>query len=256
MTPAQFARLARAALRKAARPTVARRQRMFFKPWEKVWLYGIKTPALRTIERRLYQVVRKEWRCAEAVEFCELLIARRQIESKGLALMLLARYHRQYEEDLLDRAKRWLERDLCDNWAVTDQLSTQILSRLLDKFEPLAATVESWSRSPNLWVRRASVVSFVKPAGKGRQLDRVYGIVTALLTDGHDLMHKASGWLLREAGKADVKRLEQYLLEYGPAIPRTTVRYAIERFPEAKRRRILELTRAKERDVRKVGDQR
>jgi 3-methyladenine DNA glycosylase AlkD len=56
-------------------------------------------------------------------------------------------------------------------------------------------------------------------------------------------MHKASGWLLREAGKADAKRLERYLLDHGPDIPRTTVPYAIERFQEAKRRRILELTR-------------
>jgi|SRR5579864_2281047 len=243
MTPRQLAHRASAELRRAADPRLARRQRMFFKPWEEVPMYGIKTRDLRAIERRLYQLVRKEWRYTEAVEFCELLMPDRHIESKGLALMLLARYHRQYEEELLDRAKRWLERDYCGNWAATDQLSTQIVSRILDKFDPLTAAVESWRRSPSLWVRRASVVSFVKPAGKGRHLDRVYRIVTALAADDHDLMHKASGWLLREAGKADAKRLERYLLEHGPAIPRTTVRYAIERFPEAKRRRILELTR-------------
>jgi 3-methyladenine DNA glycosylase AlkD len=68
-------------------------------------------------------------------------------------------------------------------------------------------------------------------------------MVTALAADSHDLIHKASGWVLREAGKADAARLERYLLEHGPAIPRTTVRYAIERFPESRRRRILELTR-------------
>ena len=255
MTPSQLARQARAALRKAARPRVAKQQRMFFKPWEKVPMYGIKTPDLRAIERGLYQSVRKEWGYAEAVAFCELLMPRRYIETKGLALMLLARYHRQYEEELLNRAKHWLESDFCGNWAVTDQLSTQIVSRLIDRFEPLASTVESWNRSPNLWVRRASVVSFVKPSGKGRHLDRVYRIVTALLPDGHDLMHKAGGWLLREAGKADAARLERYLLEYGPTIPRTTVRYAIERFPEARRRRILKITRGTHHAGQETGDQ-
>jgi 3-methyladenine DNA glycosylase AlkD len=168
----------------------------------------------------------------------------RYIESKSLGLMLLARYHRHFEEELLGRAERWLEADFCDNWAVTDQLSGQIISRMLDKFDGLASKIESWNRSPNLWLRRASAVSFVKPAGKGVHLDRTYRIVTILLPDKHDLIHKANGWLLREAGKADAVRLEAYLLKHGPVIPRTTVRYAIKRFPDAKRRKILEKTRA------------
>jgi 3-methyladenine DNA glycosylase AlkD len=196
------------------------------------------------MERDLYQLVRKEWRYADAVEFCDLLMHDRYIESKSLGLMSLARYRRHYPEALLRAVKRWLATNLCDNWAVTDQLSTQIISSLLHKFEALAATVESWNRSSNLWLRRASVVSFVKPAGKGRYLDHAYRTVTGLLPDSHDLIHKASGWLLREAGKADISRLEKYLLEHGPAIPRTTVRYAIERFPEAKRKMILQKTRA------------
>jgi 3-methyladenine DNA glycosylase AlkD len=132
---------------------------------------------------------------------------------------------------LLGCAKSWLEGGLCDNWAVTDHLSTQILSSMIDKFDRLAATVESWNRSPNLWVRRASAVSFVKPAGKGRHLDRAYHIATALQPDSHDLIHKACGWLLRECGKADAGRLEKYLLKHGPAIPRTTLRTPLKDFP-------------------------
>jgi 3-methyladenine DNA glycosylase AlkD len=245
MTPRQLAQRARTELRKAADARTAAQQRKFFKPVEKVHLYGITTPRLRQIERSVYDAVRKEWKYADALEFCELLMPDRYTESKALGLMLLARYHRHFEEDLLGRTRCWLEADLCDNWAVTDQLAGQIISRLLDKFDTLAGKVESWNRSPNLWLRRASAVAFVKPAGKGRHLDRTYRIVTILLPDKHDLIHKASGWLLREAGKADAIRLERYLLEHSPAIPRTTVRYAIERFPKAKRRKILEKTRSR-----------
>lgn len=244
MTPRELARRAHAELRKAANGHVALRQRAYFKQWEKVVFYGIMTPELRRIERGVYQIVRKQWRYADAVAFCDLFIAGRYMEAKSLGLTLLARYRRRFDEDLLGHAKRWLELDLCDNWAVTDQLSTQIVSSLIDQFPPLAATVETWHRSPNLWVRRASAVSFVKPGGKGRHPDRIYRIVTALLKDDHDLIHKACGWLLREAGKADARRLETYLLKHGRAIPRTTVRYAIERFPEAKRRAVLERTRS------------
>jgi 3-methyladenine DNA glycosylase AlkD len=70
-----------------------------------------------------------------------------------------------------------------------------------------------------------------------------YRIATRLLDDDEDLMHKAVGWLLREAGKSDMERLAEYLLTKGPRMSRTTVRYAIERFPKDERKRLLEATR-------------
>jgi 3-methyladenine DNA glycosylase AlkD len=218
---------------------------VIFKPWDKIELHGISTPGVRRIERELHGLIRKVWSYADVVEFTEILMQDRYMEAKSLSLMLLARYHRQFDEALLGRANKWLKCDLCNNWAVTDQLSTQIISRILDGHAALATVVAARHRSPNLWVRRASAVSFVKPAGKARHLDQVYTVVTALLSDSHDLIHKACGWVLREAGKTDAPRLEAYLLEHGATIPRTTLRYSIERFPERKRRLILERTRDK-----------
>jgi 3-methyladenine DNA glycosylase AlkD len=230
-------------MRSAADPGVARSQKRFFKPWEKISLYGLKTPEVKRIERELFASVRKSWGFSEALVFCDLLMRDRHLESKSVGLSLLERYHRQFEEHMLATAHGWLEGGLCDNWAVTDDLSTGVLWRLLERFENLSGEFEKWRESDNLWVRRAGVVVFVKCAGKGRHLGRIYRIVTALLPDSHDLIHKACGWLLREAGKADAQRLERYLLKHGPAIPRTTVRYAIERFPTAKRLRILQETK-------------
>ena len=243
MTPRQLAQRARAALREAGDPSVARGQKRFFKRWERISFYGLKTPDVKRIERELYAGVRKSWTFADALLFCDLLMHDRHLESKSVGLSLLERYHRQFEEELIGTAQGWLENGLCDNWAVTDDLSTGVLWRLLERFADLAPQFEGWHESPSLWLRRTSVVVFVKSVGKGKHLDRAYRIVTALLPDSHDLIHKACGWLLREAGKADARRLEKYVLKHGPAIPRTTVRYAIERFPEAKRRRILEHSR-------------
>jgi len=243
VTPRQLAQRARATLREAGNPSVARGQKRFFKRWERISFYGLKTPDVRRIERELYAGVRKSWTFADALLFCDLLMRDRHLESKSVGLLLLKRYHRQFEQDLLVTAHGWMENGLCDNWAVTDDLSTGVLWRLLERFENLAGEFETWRQATNLWVRRAGVVVFVKCAGKGRHLDRIYRIVTRLLPDSHDLIHKACGWLLREAGKADARRLEKYLLKHGPAIPRTTLRYAIERFPVEKRRRILERTR-------------
>jgi 3-methyladenine DNA glycosylase AlkD len=95
-----------------------------------------------------------------------------------------------------------------------------------------------------LWVRRASVVGLIASARKGQALDRLYENAERLHGDGHDLIQKAVGWSLREAGKTDMPRLERYLRDHGSSIPRTTVRYAIERFPDAKRRALLTATRA------------
>jgi len=73
--------------------------------------------------------------------------------------------------------------------------------------------------------------------------DAAYEVATELLGDKEDLIHKAVGWLLREAGKVDRDRLEAYLLDKGPRLPRTTLRYAIEKFPKEDRKRLLEATR-------------
>lgn len=96
----------------------------------------------------------------------------------------------------------------------------------------------------NLWVRRAAAVSLVRLASRGLALDEAYDVATALRPDGHDLIQKTAGWLLREAGRTDRARLARYLRDAGAALPRTTLRSAIEHFPPDERRALLTGTRA------------
>jgi 3-methyladenine DNA glycosylase AlkD len=86
-------------------------------------------------------------------------------------------------------------------------------------------------------------VSFIKLARKAEFLPAIYEISASVFPVDDDLVQKANGWLLREAGTTDGARLERFLLKHGPAMPRTTLRYAVERFPEAKRKAILLKTR-------------
>jgi 3-methyladenine DNA glycosylase AlkD len=102
--------------------------------------------------------------------------------------------------------------------------------------------MRAWSRDRNMWVRRASMVSLLRPIRAGLALDLAYEIAERLHADDHDLIQKAVGWVLREAGKMDTTRLERYLRTHGRSIPRTTVRYAIERFPAGTRRTLLKVT--------------
>jgi 3-methyladenine DNA glycosylase AlkD len=92
-------------------------------------------------------------------------------------------------------------------------------------------------------VRRASAVALLPAIRRGYALDTAYEVATILRRDREDLIQKAAGWLLREAGKRDAARLERYLRAGASAIPRTTLRYAIERIPAAQRRQILAATR-------------
>src|SRR5262249_58023702 len=108
-----------------------------------------------------------------------------------------------------------------------------------------ASEMRAWSKDRNMWVRRACIVSLIPLARIGQSLDLLYEIAARLHADREDLIQKAVGWALREAGKADMPRLERYLRASGPSIPRTTVRYAIERFPAAKRRALLVATKAR-----------
>jgi 3-methyladenine DNA glycosylase AlkD len=124
-----------------------------------------------------------------------------------------------------------------NNWDLVDLSAPQIVGAYLaDKSRrPLYRLAKSsW-----LWERRISILATFHFIRLGDFADTLK-IAGLLLGDREDLMHKAVGWMLREVGKRDVVALEQFLGQHGRVMPRTMLRYAIERFPEKKRRRYLE----------------
>lgn len=222
--------------------------RTYFKKYEEVKFFGVRTPQVRKVERALFLRVRGEWDVSDAVAFCDLLIQQPQLEAKFLGLLLLSRYRKHYGRSMLRQMKSWLRKGYCDNWATTDALCSLFAGFLVLKHPELVGELEQWTRDKRLYLRRTAAVALLPSVRKGRQLDAAYRVAEALFDDREDLIHKATGWLLREAGKKDARRLEKFLLEHGPRIPRTAVRYAIERFPEAKRKKILTRTRAQKAD--------
>lgn len=232
----------RARLLAGADPRVAARAMSYFKDGEQVACYGLTAAGLRQIARELSRRVARQWTLRDAVAYCDAMLALPQLEAKGLGLLLLERYQRFFTRGLLRTAKSWLVRGRCANWATTDALSLLVVAPLLARWPDEARSVAGWTRSRNLWLRRASAVALVPLARRGEALAIAYGVATALRDDREDLLHKATGWLLREAGKTDAARLERYLLAQGQRLPRTALRYAIERFPPSRRRRLLVLT--------------
>jgi len=100
------------------------------------------------------------------------------------------------------------------------------------------APVDKLLNAKLLWSRRIAMMSTFYHI-RQHDLDDTYRYAEALLGDKEDLMHKVSGWMLREAGKRDTKRLETFLHKHAPTMPRTMLRYAIEKLPPAKRKLLL-----------------
>lgn len=238
-TPAALLREAAARLRAAGDPAFARQILTYFKSHERIVAYGVRTPAFREVLGELYAAVRGAWGLAEAVAFADLCLAKGVFELRGAGIGLLGRFEAAFKPRLLAQVRRWLDADLLDNWAAVDSCAGVVVSPLLRRFPALVPRLAEWSASPNLWVRRMSVVALVPFARHGEYLDQAYATVWALRDDPEDLLHKACGWLLREAGKTDAGRLEWFLVERGAALPRTTVRYAIERFAPGRRHQLL-----------------
>jgi 3-methyladenine DNA glycosylase AlkD len=215
----------------------------YFRGDHRLCFYNVGTPQVRALAHGIHLAVRTQWTIDDAVRFANVLIADPYLETKAVGIEVLARYRQLFTPRLLPVLKRWLARNHAANWATTDAICGTLLGPLLADHPSLLPEMRAWARHRNMWVRRASAVALIPPMRRGLALDLAYQIAEMLHADDHDLIQKAVGWMLREAGKADSARLERYLRTNSAAIPRTTMRYAIERFPPPKRRALLLETR-------------
>lgn len=247
---ARAAAQARRDLKRLSRPPGVFDARGYFRGDVDLRFYNVGTETMRGLAKTIHAAHRADWSIVEAIAFADLMIQDPYLEVKAVGVEVVARYRRDFAPRLLPAWKRWLARNDSANWATTDQISCYVIGPLLERHPELASQMRAWARHRNMWVRRAAAASLIPSVRLGRALDVAYDVARTLHPDPHDLIHKAVGWLLREAGKADATRLERYLRANGTAMPRTTVRYAIERFPPASRRALLEATRTQHRPAK------
>lgn len=219
-------------------PKRAEGEAKYFK--ETINCLGTGLPKLQALEKRLCKGLEKTWSVDDAMHLCDVLLNQRIFEVTLFAFTFLVKFADRLGENELLQCEKWLADDLCDNWAATDHLCPHVVGLILKNHPHLAARVRTWADSENRWLKRASAVTFILLLRKGMFLDVAYNIAETLFSDKqNDLVQKGNGWMLREAGSTDPDRLEKFLLTHGPNIPRTTLRYAIEKYSKEKHSELL-----------------
>lgn len=167
------------------------------------------------------------------------LLASTVHEERLLALLMLVSAYTRGDDALKKKIFSLYLKNITyiNNWDLVDLSAPNIVgTHLLDKSrKPLYA----FARSRDVWKRRIAILStfaFIKQ----NDFDDTLGIANILLRDDHDLLHKATGWMLREVGKRSLLREEEFLHQHYRKMPRTMLRSAIEKFPEGKRRKYLD----------------
>lgn len=215
-------------------PEIAKHSQRFFKTGAGEYgegdrFLGIRVPVIRTVAKRFRNL---------PIDEAEKLLKSPFHEERLCALFILVyRFKSSKKEvqteifDLYLRNTLWI-----NNWDLVDSSAEHIVGAYLrNRNRKVLFTL---ARSPSLWDRRIAVMStfhFIK-AG---QFEDTLKLAEMLLKDKEDLIHKAVGWMLREIGKRDRQMEESFLDRFVNDMPRTMLRYAIEKFPEAKRKHYL-----------------
>jgi len=216
---------------------IAIKSRSFFKTGsgeysEKDAFLGIRVPALRAAVKQhrdsltLTQIVKllhSDWH-----------------EVRLFALFsMVTFYQRGTERDKKSTVSAYFKnKRKINNWDLVDSSAYQIIGAW--HHDKDRSAVDKLVLEKNLWSRRIAMMSTFYHI-RQNDLEDTYRYATVLINDQEDLIHKVSGWMLREAGKRDTPRLEKFLTQHAPQMPRTMLRYSIEKLPSAKRKKLLQL---------------
>lgn len=192
---------------------------------------GISYPQNRVLARKYYKDI--------SLSDIKKMLASKYHEVRACALLAICLQYKSGDDNVKSEIYRFYldNAERVNNWDLVDTSAPYISGDYAYNFDK-SDDLRKLSTSGHLWKERISIVSTLYYIKHG-SLDLTFELCKYFLGHRHDLIQKASGWMLREAGKKDVKALEFFLDENISNMPRTTLRYAIEHFPEPKRKEYL-----------------
>jgi 3-methyladenine DNA glycosylase AlkD len=207
----------------------------FFK--EEVTLYGVKTPVVGKIAKRCFVQI-KEMDKDDVFELCEHLWQSGYMEESFIACQWAYCLRDRFTPSDFRVLARWVKQYVA-NWASCDMLCNHTIAAFVEMYPKHLADLKKWAKSKNRWVRRASAVTLIVPARNGLFLDDVFEIADLLLLDDDNLVQKGYGWMLKAASQSHGREVFDYVMRNKCNMPRTALRYAIEKMPAEMRQKAM-----------------
>ena len=218
----------------------------YFKKGEEARVYGIKIPEVNKIAKEIFEQI-KECPKQDIFEMCEELWKSTYLEEAIIACYWSELLCEKYEIEDFATFEYWLD-NYVNNWADCDTLCNHTVGSFVMMYPEYVSKLKEWAKSPNRWMRRGSAVTLIIPARKGLFLEDILEIADILLLDKDDLVQKGYGWMLKAAslsektakGKEMKKEIKKkhldavfnYVMKNKSIMPRTALRYAIQKMPE------------------------
>ncbi|MDD4941536.1 MAG: DNA alkylation repair protein [Candidatus Omnitrophica bacterium] len=215
--------------RRAADKNIREGAKRYFK--EPVKCYGMMTAAVTAIAHAGFKAVKARSK-AEIFRLCESLWRSGYMEEGYVACAWAYHLRKYFEPSDIRVFERWID-TYVSNWASCDTLCNHTVGAFIEMYPQEIAALKKWARSKNRWMRRAAAVSLIIPARRGKFLHDIFEIADILLRDEDDLVRKGYGWMLKAAGEAHEKEVFEYVCRRKAGMPRTALRYAVEKMPAA-----------------------
>ena len=199
----------------------------FFK--HEIKCYGVSNPDSQKIGREYILRLKKQTK-ENVWDLCEELFRSEYLEESLIACQIAFAQKKHFTESDFDLFESWVK-NYINNWAECDTFCNKVIGEMMFKFPNTVERVKSWSLSENLWVRRASAVSFIYPGKRNTYVDDQFEIALILLEDKEDMVQKGYGWMLKVLSSARLNEVFQFVQTYKARMPRTALRYAIEKMP-------------------------
>ena len=172
-------------------------------------------------------------------ELCEALLKLDRWPERTIAFDWAFRLRKQYKASDFATFERWLK-DYVNGWGSCDDFCTHAFGSLMLQHPELLPNVMAWTASDNRWLRRAAAVVLLYSIRRDENVDAAFRVADRLLLDEDDMVQKGYGWLLKEIGKrVDAQRVFDYVMAHKAEMPRTALRYAIEKLPPEMREQAM-----------------
>jgi len=201
---------------------------------EPVKFYGLRNSAARKIGSEHFKLIKGRSK-EEIFALCEELHKSGIMEESIISCNWSDRIRKQFKPEDFATFERWISLYV-SNWASCDTLCTHTVGEFIMMYPEHLADLKRFTASENRWVRRAAAVSLIIPAAKGKFLPHVLEIATLLLHDQDDLVQKGYGWMLKAAAGPHQQEVFEFVLANKATMPRTALRYAIEKMPTEMRK--------------------